>query len=88
MGVKNNTIYFRMQRECNMRANRLTYYQQSLKKEEQHCAIYQKALVKLKLTNAKPCRYIMNRFDSQFTRGKNDQMIIFYTRKINNLQKL
>ena len=36
MGVKNNTKYFRMQREHLMRCAKLNYYQQVLKEEEQY----------------------------------------------------
>tara|TARA_Y100000389_G_C17399080_1_gene484265 strand:+ start:587 stop:853 length:267 start_codon:yes stop_codon:yes gene_type:complete len=88
MGVKNNTKYFRMQREHSMRCAKLSYYQQVLKEEEQYSSVYQKELNKFKLENPTPSKTAMMQFNSQFSRGKNDQMIRFYNRKINNLQKL
>tara|TARA_B100000902_G_scaffold5595_1_gene7306 strand:+ start:3412 stop:3747 length:336 start_codon:yes stop_codon:yes gene_type:complete len=88
MGLKNNTKYFRMRREYQMRCSRLSYYQQALKEEEQYFSIYQKALNKFKIDNPAPSETIMRQFNAQFTRGKNDQMIRFYTTKISNLQKL
>lgn len=88
MGVKNNNKHFRMQREYQMRCSKLSYYLQALKEEQQHSIIYQKALNKFKIDNPIPSETIMRQFNSQFTRGKNDQMIRFYTTKISNLQKL
>jgi hypothetical protein len=88
MGVKNNIKHFRMQREYQMRCSKLSYYQQALKEEQQHSVIYQKALNKFKIDNPAPSQTVMRQFNAQFTRGKNDQMIRFYTTKINNLQKL
>lgn len=88
MGVKNNTKYFRMKREYQMRCSRLSYYQQALKEEEQYSSVYQKELNKFKLENPTPSQTVMRQFNSQFSRGINDQMIRFYNRKINNLQKL
>lgn len=88
MGVKNNTKHFRMQREHSMRCAKLEYYQQALKEEEQYSSVYQKELNKFKLENPTPSQTVMRQFNSQFSRGINDQMIRFYNRKINNLQKL
>ena len=88
MGVKNNTKYFKMQREYGKRCARLNHYKQALKLEEQYASIYNKSLNKFKLDNPSPSETLMRRFNSQFTRGKNDQLIRFYQSKINNLQKM
>lgn len=88
MGVKNNTKYFRMQREYQRRSARLNYYKNLLKEEEHNSYIYNKELNKFKLENPSPSRFLLNQFNSKFNCGKNDQLVIFYTTKINNIQKL
>jgi len=88
MGVKNNTKYVRMQKEYQRRCSKLSYYQRELKEEERFRGIYLKELNKLKINYPKLSQTLLNQFNTQFTRGKNDQLISFYTRKINNIQKL
>ena len=88
MGVKNNTKFVRMQKEYLRRCSKLRYYETELKEEERFRGIYFKELNKLKMNNPKPSQTTINQFNSKFIRGKNDHMITFYTRKINNIQKL